>query len=55
MIITSIVICLRCINQNCQNTQTDFPSAKDNQVFPADHYFYRRKRQLLEIRGNWQL
>ena len=32
IIISSIADSLHCINQNCYNTENDFPSAKKNQV-----------------------
>ena len=40
--IPSIVNSLRCIVRNCLSTEIDFPSAKDNQVLMADHYFPQR-------------
>ena len=39
MIIPSIVNSLRCNIRNCQKTQIDFASAKDNEVLTADQYF----------------
>ena len=29
--------------ETVKKTQSDFPSAKNNQVLTADHYFSRRK------------
>ena len=52
-IIPRIANSLRCIIQNCENTEIDFPSANDNQVLTSDHYFSRTNWQL-ETREDWQ-
>ena len=43
MIISSIVDFFHCINENCSNTEIDFPSVKNNQVLLTDHYFSHRE------------